>query len=119
MGRRSFRSDNNAGLCPEAVEALLEANDGSHVTGYGDDPWTERAVAAVRDVFEAPEAAVFFVATGTGANTLAIAALTEPWQRVLCHPPESLGAPRVHRAGTPHPLPHAARADRGPAPGPG
>lgn len=81
---RTFRSDNNAGLCPEAMEAIREANDGSHQIGYGDDAFTSRAAAAFRDLFGA-EAAVFFVATGTAANTLAVTALTEPWQRVLCH----------------------------------
>ena len=38
----SFRSDNNAGLCPEALAALAAANDGSHVVGYGDDAVTAR-----------------------------------------------------------------------------
>jgi len=81
---RTFRSDNNAGLCPEAMQAIVEANDGSHAIGYGDDEFTSRAVEAFRRIF-GNEAAVFFVATGTAANTLAIAALAEPWQRILCH----------------------------------
>jgi threonine aldolase len=82
---RSFRSDNASGLCPEALAALQQANDGGHVTGYGDDAWTERAGAAFRAIFGA-EIDVSFVATGTGANALAIAALTEPWEEVICHP---------------------------------
>jgi len=81
---RSFRSDNNAGLCREAIEALIAANDGGHVTGYGDDPWTAEAEAAFRALFGASTRA-FLVATGTAANTLAVAALTEPWQQVVCH----------------------------------
>lgn len=80
---RTFRSDNNAGITPEALRAISDANAG-HVIGYGDDEITARAVAAFRDLF-GPTCAVFFVATGTGANTLAVASLTEPWQRVLCH----------------------------------
>ncbi|MBK8262274.1 MAG: threonine aldolase [Nannocystis sp.] len=80
----SFRSDNNAGLCPEALAALAAAASG-HAVGYGDDPWTAAGVAAIQGIFGDPAAAVFFVATGTAANTLAVAALTEPWQRVLCH----------------------------------
>ena len=82
---RSFRSDNNAGLCPEALDALLAANDGSHALGYGDDAFTADAEAAFAQVF-GPDARVFFATTGTAANTLAVAALTEPWQQVLCHP---------------------------------
>jgi threonine aldolase len=79
----NFRSDNNAGLCPEALTALIEAAKGDAVA-YGGDDVTARASARMAGLFGG-DAAVFFVATGTAANTLAIAALTEPWQRVLCH----------------------------------
>lgn len=81
---RSFRSDNNAGLCPEALQALVDANDGSHRIGYGDDALTAQASEAFRTIF-GPETGVWFVSTGTAANTLAIAALTEPWEQVVCH----------------------------------
>ncbi len=83
---RTFRSDNNAGVCPEAMAAINEANDG-HALGYGDDGWTTDAFDAFADVFEADpqEMAIFFVATGTSANVLSIASLTEPWQQVICH----------------------------------
>ncbi|HRP62456.1 MAG TPA: beta-eliminating lyase-related protein [Phycisphaerales bacterium] len=81
---RTFRSDNNAGLCPEAMQAIQDANDHSHVIGYGDDAWTARAVDAFKAVF-GEGTGVFFVATGTAANTLAIASLTQPWEQVLCH----------------------------------
>ena len=81
---RTFRSDNNAGLTPEALQAVMAANDRSHEIGYGDDSYTQSAVEAFKKVF-GPETAVFFVATGTAANTLAIASLTEPWQQVICH----------------------------------
>jgi threonine aldolase len=39
---------------------------------------------AVRDLFEAPEAEVAFVATGTTANSLALACLVQPYDRVFC-----------------------------------
>jgi threonine aldolase len=81
---RTFRSDNNAGLCPEAMQALIAANDDAHEIGYGDDAVTARAVDAFKRVF-GDDIAVFFVATGTAANTLAMAALTEPWQEIVCH----------------------------------
>lgn len=48
---RSFASDNNAGVCPEAWAAWEEANQG-HATGYGDDRWTERAADLFRTLFE-------------------------------------------------------------------
>ncbi len=80
---RQLASDTNAGLCPEALAALQEANRG-HVAAYGDDPWTERARALLRELFET-ECEVFFVATGTAANALALAALCQPYHAVLCH----------------------------------
>lgn len=80
---RGFRSDNNAGLIPEAAESLVDCARG-HVCGYGDDPWTDEAAGAIRGVL-GEQAEVFLVATGTAANTLACAALTEPWMQVVCH----------------------------------
>jgi threonine aldolase len=65
------------------MAALAEANRG-HAMPYGADPWTARAVAAVRAVFEAPQAEVLLVPTGIAANALALAALVPPWGRVFC-----------------------------------
>jgi threonine aldolase len=81
---RSFRSDNNAGVCPEAMAAILETNRKGHALGYGGDELTEQAVHAFRALF-GPDTGVFFVATGTIANTLALACLVRPWSRILCH----------------------------------
>ena len=41
---RSFASDNNSGVHPLVMEALNRANI-DHALGYGDDKWTEEAVA--------------------------------------------------------------------------
>jgi threonine aldolase len=81
---RSFRSDNNAGQCPEALAAIQRITDGNHRIGYGDDELTAEAVRAFQAMF-GEETAVFFVATGTAANVLSIASLTEVWQQVICH----------------------------------
>ncbi len=81
---RTFRSDNNAGLCPEAMQGIVEANDSSHAIGYSDDAYSAKAVAAFRSVF-GEDTSVFFVASGTAANCLALASLTEPWNQVLSH----------------------------------
>jgi len=70
-------------MCPEAVAAFQEANRG-HVTAYGDDWWTTRATVLLRDLFET-DCEVFFVSTGTAANALALAALCQSYQSVLCH----------------------------------
>jgi threonine aldolase len=80
---RQFASDTYAGVCPEALAALAEANPG-HAAAYGDDPWTARARSLLRDLFET-DVAVFFVPTGTAANALALAALCQPYHSVLCH----------------------------------
>lgn len=79
-----FTSDNASGAAPEILDALIEAEKG-YAMPYGNDPLTGEAVARVREVFEAPEAAVYFVATGTAANALALACLCPPWATVYCH----------------------------------
>jgi threonine aldolase len=80
---RQFASDNNAGICPEAFDALEKANRG-HVVGYGDDPWTKKASDLIREVFET-DCEVFFVFNGTSANSLAMAAICQSYNSVLCH----------------------------------
>jgi threonine aldolase len=80
---RQFASDTYAGICPEALRAVEEANRG-HTPAYGDDPWTARAEGRLRELFET-DCAVFFVTTGTAANALALAALCRPYHSVLCH----------------------------------
>lgn len=79
---RSFASDNNAVVHPEVLEAIRRANEG-HVVGYGDDRYTESAVAKFREHFGA-DMAVFFVFNGTAANVLSLQALTRPYHAVLC-----------------------------------
>ncbi|MEA2126080.1 MAG: threonine aldolase [Solirubrobacteraceae bacterium] len=79
---RSFASDNYAGAHPEVLAAIAEANAG-HAVAYGDDPWTERARAAVR-VRLGEHADPYFVFNGTGANVLCLAALCRSWEAVIC-----------------------------------
>ena len=79
----NFASDNTAGISPEILKALADANDGA-VGSYGADPVTARLEAKLAELFE-HEVAVFPVATGTAANSLALAAVTPPWGAVLCH----------------------------------
>ncbi len=79
-----FTSDNASGAAPEILEALIEAEKG-YAMPYGNDELTKRAQDRVREVFEAPDAAVHFVATGTAANALALACLCPPWATVYCH----------------------------------
>jgi threonine aldolase len=80
---RHFASDNNSGVCPEVWAALQEANTG-HVTGYGDDPWTEKAKLLVRNLFET-DCDVFFVFNGTAANSLALASLCDSYHSIISY----------------------------------
>ena len=77
----SFASDNAAGVSPEVLDALVAANGGPALA-YGDDPWTRRAEAALRDLFDAPVEALFCWG-GTGANVVGLATVLQPWQAVL------------------------------------
>lgn len=79
---QQFASDNYAGICPEALAAMLEANAGS-ATAYGEDGWTQAAADAFRRLFGS-DAEVFFVFNGTAANSLALAALCQSYHSVIC-----------------------------------
>ncbi|MDO9525610.1 MAG: low specificity L-threonine aldolase [Gemmobacter sp.] len=79
-----FASDNGA-PCPQPVmDAMLRANQGPAMP-YGNDPLSVSVAAMIRDVLEAPDAAVYLVATGTAANALALATVCPPWGAVFCH----------------------------------
>lgn len=79
-----FRSDNAAGVAPEIVQAVADANHGSALA-YGADDVTDRLHDVVREVFEHETARVFPVTSGTAANALALTAMCPPWGAVLCH----------------------------------
>jgi threonine aldolase len=78
-----FGSDNQTGCSARVLQALTRANDG-FTPGYGDDEWTARAADALQKTFDTG-LDVFFVASGTAANCLSLAALVTPWQTVLAH----------------------------------
>ena len=79
---RSFASDNNSGASPEIMAAIAEANRG-HAVGYGDDPWTARALELFRAEF-GPASEAFLVFNGTGANVLALSLAARPGSSILC-----------------------------------
>ncbi len=78
-----FASDNSAGICPEALAAIVEANRG-HAHSYGDDDWTRAAVASIQRVFDT-DCDVYFVFNGTAANALALAAICRSTDAIVCH----------------------------------
>ena len=80
----NFASDNAGGVHPRIMAALAAANDG-HVPAYGGDRITRAAQDLLREVFDAPDAAVHFVPTGTAANALSLSLLAPGWGKVFCH----------------------------------
>ena len=83
MARYDFASDNTAGAAPEAMASLVAHNAG-FASGYGTDAVTARAADALRAWLDA-DADVRFVASGTAANSVALAALARPFEAVVAH----------------------------------
>ncbi|SDF87171.1 low specificity L-threonine aldolase [Pseudomonas seleniipraecipitans] len=79
---QQFASDNYSGICPEAWEAMAQANQG-HQRAYGDDEWTARAADHFRHLFDT-DCDVFFAFNGTAANSLALSALCQSYHSVIC-----------------------------------
>ena len=98
-----FASDNTSGAAPEVMAALFRANDG-YEQSYGADAAMARVTGLVRAIFEAPEAAVYLVATGTAANALSLALVTPPWAATFAHSHahaivDECGAPEFYSGG--------------------
>jgi threonine aldolase len=99
-----FTSDNRSRVCPEAWAALEEANTVRDAPSYGNDPWTRKASDLLRDKFET-DCDVYFVFTGTAANSLALASLCQSYHSVICHESSHIetdecGAPEFFSNGT-------------------
>ena len=79
---RTIASDNNSGVHPLVMEALNRANI-DHSLGYGDDKWTEEAVAKIKETFT-PNCVPLFVFNGTGSNVVALQLMTRPYHSIFC-----------------------------------
>lgn len=77
----TFASDNTSGICPEALQALSDANAGFQPS-YGDDEITKEACEAFRRFFDA-DCDVYFVFNGTAANSLALASLCTSYNSII------------------------------------
>ena len=80
--KRGFGSDNHSGISPEILQAIAAANV-DHALAYGDDEWCACTEALFREHF-GPQAKVYFVFNGTGANVLNIDAMCRSHQAVVC-----------------------------------
>ncbi|VAV95492.1 Low-specificity L-threonine aldolase [hydrothermal vent metagenome] len=96
-----FFSDNAASVHPKVLEALTAAN--VQDTAYDGDAISGRLNGAFSALF-GTEVAAMWVATGTAANSLALAALCQPHQGVICHKEahieqDEAGAPGFYTGG--------------------
>ncbi|KAH8659769.1 threonine aldolase [Xylariales sp. PMI_506] len=78
-----FASDNYAGAHP-AIAASLSDAAGGFATAYGASDADIALEARFNEIFER-EVAVYFVATGTAANSLALASVAKPGGVVFAH----------------------------------
>ena len=95
MIRASFESDYNNGCLPEILRRLSETND-EKSSGYGFDPYTERAKDRIRKACEMTEAEVHFLVGGTQTNATAIDSLLQGCEGVLS---VDTGHINVHESG--------------------
>jgi threonine aldolase len=79
---RAFASDNTAPVHPRVLDMLAAVNHG-HATSYGDDPWSGKVSDWFVEQFGEGTAA-FLVWNGTGANVVALRAVTRPFHAILC-----------------------------------
>lgn len=80
--KRTFASDNYAGVHPEVMQALTDANHG-HAGSYGSDDHTAKAIEKFKALF-GDDVEVFFAYNGTGANVLGLSALTKSYNSIIC-----------------------------------
>ncbi|HET9428651.1 MAG TPA: beta-eliminating lyase-related protein [Allosphingosinicella sp.] len=96
-----FFSDNAAAACPEVMAAIASAN---HIdTAYDGDALSKRLNTAFSELFER-EVEALWIATGTAANSLALAALCPPHGSIVCHRDahiqnDECGAPEFYTHG--------------------
>jgi len=79
----NFKSDNEAPAHPAILEAIIDANR-DMATAYADDAWSLRLDDAFSTLFET-ECTVLPLATGTAANSVALASMVPAWGAVMCH----------------------------------
>jgi threonine aldolase len=77
-----FFSDNATPVCPEVMAAIAAADRADH--GYDGDAWSALLDDAFSTLFET-EVQALWVASGTAANSIALACLCPPYGGVIAH----------------------------------
>ena len=80
---RSFGSDNNSGVHPRIMDAIVESNS-NHAIGYGDDDWTRKAEMAMQSLLQSKSIKPYFIFNGTGANVIALQACVSSFHSIIC-----------------------------------
>ena len=98
----NFRSDNEYPVAPEIMAALAAVNEGS-AHSYGEDAVTARLRGRFRELFER-DLEIYPLASGTAANSLAVAQTCGTIGAVVCHRDAHLntdecGAPEFFSGG--------------------
>lgn len=99
-----FASDNASPVPQQVLDAMAKVNEG-YAASYGTDTEMDEVRRLIREIFEAPEAEVYLVATGTSANVLSLATLVQPWQAICCHrnahiAEDECGSPEFYTGGS-------------------
>lgn len=79
---KMFMSDNNSGVHPKIMEAIVNVNDG-HDYSYGNDRTTEKAIEKICELM-GKDVDVYFVTTGTAANVISLSGILRPYEAVVC-----------------------------------
>jgi len=80
--KHSFGSDNHSGVAPEIMDAIIRINSG-FADAYGEDALTLKVESIFKEQF-GPDTGAYLVFNGTGANILALKALTNSYNSILC-----------------------------------
>lgn len=79
---KMFLSDNNSGVHPNILGAMVNANK-EHVFPYGNDVYTKKAELKFKEIF-GQNTEVYFVLNGTAANVIALSAALRPYESIIC-----------------------------------
>lgn len=82
MKKINFASDNYAGIHPDILQAITNANNDPS-PAYGSDGHTSIAIEKFKEQFGS-QAEVFFVFNGTAANVTALQSLMKSFEAVIC-----------------------------------
>ena len=93
---RSFASDNNSGVHPAIMDAIIRANK-DHTIAYGDDEWTKQASEQLKAVF-GDDVEPCFVFNGTGSNMVALQSMMRSFHSIIS---ASTGHINVDECGAP------------------